>query len=149
MTVAFSLFRRLSFAAIVRVTLGLLLSGCLSGCLIHSAVVSDNLSQLYVPEEQMLLIAGTTASVPDLNPFTIDSPIPYEVRTNSAGEETQFKVYSNEFGDQLLFERVYDSGTDQYWESVTVRPEEGEEFTLVRVAGYLGSRRSIAYGVQF
>jgi hypothetical protein len=129
----------------------LLLVSCLGlqGCLVHSGIVTENLSYAYVPEEQTLLIAGTTASAPDLNPFDIDDPIPYEIVKNEDGNDVELKTYTNEYGDQLVFEREYDEGTDQYWEFVTVRPKVGDEYTLVRLKGFLGNLRAVAYGIYF
>ena len=131
-------------------------AACLSlpACLLNSGIVTGNLSYVYVPEEaadvQQLLIAGTTASVPALKPFTIDVPMVYDAPTTAAdGTVTESKLYTNVDGDELEFIREYDAGSDQWWESVEVRPKNGGDFTLVRLKGFLGTDRGNAWGIYY
>ena len=138
--------------AIIRI---FLLVPCLSlfGCLIHSGVVTENLKRVYVqnPDEQTLLIAGTTASISELSPFVIDDPITYgkPVKNDMGDYVETSKIYTNADGDGLIFTREFRSSTKQYFESVTVQPEGDDEFQLHRLRGYLGEKRVVAYGLYF
>jgi len=126
----------------------------LSACLLNSGIVTGNLTTVYVldpePEGQQLLIAGTTATVLDCKPFTIDDPIVYDPATVAAnGTKRESKRYANGDGCELEFQREYDADTDQWWETAIVKTRDGETFEFARLKGFLGTDRARAWGLAF
>jgi hypothetical protein len=123
-----------------------LVAACLS--FTSCGVLTGNISELYVPlteddDEQVILIAGETASVPGLADFTIDDPIPYKL----VQEGLESMVYTNEHGHKLEFKRTYMEGTDQWIESVIFHTDS-DQVEMVRFK-YVADERGKAYGPVF
>jgi len=126
---------------------------CLPSCLAGRAIVTDNLSAVYVPPdaaEQQLRIVGTTATVPNLKPFVIDDPIVYDMETTCGDAAmVESKTYTNADGDEIRFRTKFDMQTGESWKSVVVHPRGEDEYELMRLPGYLGASRAKAYGLYF
>jgi hypothetical protein len=123
-----------------------LVAACLS--FTSCGVLTGNISELYVPvteddDEQVILIAGETASVPGLADFKIDDPIRYEL--DRKGLESV--IYTNEHGHKLKFKRTYMAGTDQWIESVIIDTGT-DQVEMVRFK-YVADERGKAYGPVF
>lgn len=110
---------------------------CLASCLHGGEITTKHLSAVYVPPdaaEQRLYITGTTATVPNLKPFSIDDPIVYDLETTCGkAAMIESKTYTNADGDQIRFRTKYNTETGESWKSVIVRPKGEDEYELMRL----------------
>ena len=110
---------------------------CSMSCLHATQLATRSLSAIYVPPdaaEQRLYISGTTATVPDLKPFTIDHPIVYDLETTCGKAALiESKTYTNTDGDEIRFRTKYNTETGESWKSVVVRPKGEDKYELMRL----------------
>ncbi|MHC4955567.1 MAG: hypothetical protein ACYTGZ_17080 [Planctomycetota bacterium] len=104
------------------------------GCLFFQDAVSENIGQVYGAKSDVLTIEGTVASTRAFGEATVDDP-PVLGHRYPFGEEPEFWLVfeKNELG--VVVARILDESDNEEW--------------VGDFLGYVGKRRSTAWGFRF